>query len=99
MSLKRKQFTTAMKGSVPMLIWLGKNRLGQKDVSETTHNIGDPLLKMSREELERELQQMEELDEFKSQNKTKALEPAREVIEIEGLAIRQTGTDDQGTDT
>jgi hypothetical protein len=29
--LKRKQFQVAMHGSVPMLIWLGKNDLGQAD--------------------------------------------------------------------
>jgi hypothetical protein len=33
-SLKRKQFTVAMKGSVPMLIWLGKQHLGQADKHE-----------------------------------------------------------------
>ncbi len=31
MSLKRKQFDVAMKGNVSMLIWLGKNMLGQRD--------------------------------------------------------------------
>ena len=31
MSLRRKQFTTAMDGNTTMLIWLGKNWLGQKD--------------------------------------------------------------------
>ena len=31
MSLRRKQFTTAMNGNTTMLIWLGKNWLGQKD--------------------------------------------------------------------
>lgn len=29
--LAAKQYTIAMKGNVSMLIWLGKNRLGQKD--------------------------------------------------------------------
>lgn len=32
-SLKRKQFEVAMSGSVPMLIWLGKIRLGQRDTT------------------------------------------------------------------
>lgn len=32
MSLKRKQFDLAMKGNVTMLIWLGKQTLGQRDV-------------------------------------------------------------------
>lgn len=31
MSLRRKQFEVAMSGNVPMLIWLGKQRLGQAD--------------------------------------------------------------------
>lgn len=40
--LKVQQFNTAMKGNVPMQIWLGKQRLGQKerieeDVKETVH--------------------------------------------------------------
>lgn len=34
MSLRRKQHTTAMDGNVSMLIWLGKNWLGQKDKSD-----------------------------------------------------------------
>lgn len=31
MSLKRKQYEVAMGGNVSMLIWLGKNILGQRD--------------------------------------------------------------------
>lgn len=31
MSLRRKQYTTAMAGNVTMLIWLGKQYLAQKD--------------------------------------------------------------------
>ena len=34
MSLKRKQFEVAMGGNVSMLIWLGKNVLGQRDIPE-----------------------------------------------------------------
>lgn len=34
--LRAKQFQTAMSGNVPMLIWLGKNRLGQADKTEIT---------------------------------------------------------------
>lgn len=34
MSLRRRQYKSAMDGSVPMLIWLGKNWLGQKDNHE-----------------------------------------------------------------
>lgn len=36
MSLKRKQWETAMNGNVAMLIWLGKNMLGQTDKKEFT---------------------------------------------------------------
>ncbi len=35
-SLHRKQFETAMEGDKTMLIWLGKQRLGQSDKNETT---------------------------------------------------------------
>jgi hypothetical protein len=42
-SLRRRQFKTAMEGNTTMLIWLGKQRLGQTDkqVIESTnsHNI------------------------------------------------------------
>jgi len=34
-SLRRQQFAEALNGSVPMLIWLGKQYLGQKDKKET----------------------------------------------------------------
>lgn len=34
MSLRRRQFTTAMDGNVTMQIWLGKNWLGQSDNSD-----------------------------------------------------------------
>tara|TARA_R100000664_G_C2756978_1_gene145003 strand:- start:2251 stop:2619 length:369 start_codon:yes stop_codon:yes gene_type:complete len=34
-SLKRAQFDTAVSGNTAMLIWLGKNRLGQADRIET----------------------------------------------------------------
>ena len=33
-SIRRKQFQTAMSGNVAMLIWLGKNNLGQSDKQE-----------------------------------------------------------------
>ena len=38
MSIKRKQFAVAMKGSVPMLIWVGKQHLGQRDRQEMEHS-------------------------------------------------------------
>jgi hypothetical protein len=42
-SLRRKQFEVAMNGNTSMLIWLGKQRLGQVDRSEsniTASSIG-----------------------------------------------------------
>lgn len=41
--LQEQQFALAMKGNLGMLIWLGKQRLGQKDKHETTLNEGAPL--------------------------------------------------------
>lgn len=43
MSLRRMQFKKANDGSVPMLIWLGKQYLGQTDKVENnnTHEIED----------------------------------------------------------
>lgn len=35
MSLRRRQFTAAMDGNSTMLVWLGKNWLGQTDQPET----------------------------------------------------------------
>jgi len=34
MSLRRKQYTTAMDGNTTMLVWLGKNWLGQSDTKD-----------------------------------------------------------------
>ena len=36
--LRQKQFDVAMKGNVSMLIWLGKQVLGQKDQQEMEHS-------------------------------------------------------------
>ena len=36
-SLRRAQYNKALEGNVPMLIWLGKNALGQSDRSEQTN--------------------------------------------------------------
>lgn len=36
-SLRRKQYEVAMKGDRSMLIWLGKQMLGQKEVVENTN--------------------------------------------------------------
>jgi hypothetical protein len=39
MSLKRKQWEVAMGGNVSMLIWLGKQILGQRDAQDLTAQI------------------------------------------------------------
>jgi hypothetical protein len=46
MSLRRKQYTTAMDGNATMLIWLGKNWLGQKDTHEVDNLSSDGSHKM-----------------------------------------------------
>jgi IS30 family transposase len=48
-SLRRKQFELAMEGSIPLLIWLGKTVLGQKEtvvqVQQQTQTVSvDPKL-------------------------------------------------------
>ena len=51
-SLRRKQFEMAMKGDRTMLVWLGKNMLGQKDRHELTGKDDSPLMpEVDREEL------------------------------------------------
>ena len=42
-SLRRKQFEVATGGSVPMLIWLGKQYLNQKDKSEVSGEAGNAI--------------------------------------------------------
>ena len=37
-SLKRKQYLVAMDGNVQMLIWLGKQYLGQRDATDITQS-------------------------------------------------------------
>lgn len=38
-AIRRKQYEVAMSGNVTMLIWLGKNKLGQTDKQEISANI------------------------------------------------------------
>jgi hypothetical protein len=38
-NLLKKQYDVAMAGNVSMLIWLGKNELGQKDKSEVAQGV------------------------------------------------------------
>lgn len=55
-SLRRKQWEIAMRGDKTMLIWLGKQALGQADKLENTHIVEDrPLAELSDGELEKVL--------------------------------------------
>lgn len=45
LSLRRKQFQLALSGDRTMLIWLGKQYLGQVDKSELTGKNGGPIEK------------------------------------------------------
>lgn len=51
-SLRRVQFETALKGNVSMLIWLGKQYLGQSDKNEvkTTESIQRLVIEMNDDE-------------------------------------------------
>lgn len=51
-SLRRKQFEMAMKGNSSLLIWLGKQWLGQTDKISTTVNTEDESKKLMAEFLE-----------------------------------------------
>jgi hypothetical protein len=44
MSLRRKQLAVARKGNPALLIWLGKQMLGQKDKQEITGDEGGPIV-------------------------------------------------------
>lgn len=52
-SLRRKQFETAMKGNVTMMIWLGKQILKQSDkIEETGHYQYSGLPNLSNDDLD-----------------------------------------------
>lgn len=42
-SLRRAQWTTALRGNATMLVWLGKQELGQRDRHELTGRDGGPI--------------------------------------------------------
>ncbi len=78
MSLKRKQFQAAMSGNTTMLIWLGKQLLGQTDKVENTHGLKDPYQHMTEEQLFREQEKLDKLLGNESKKIT-----AREVKAVE----------------
>lgn len=61
-SLRRAQFAAAMSGSVPMMIFLGKNYLGQSDKKEQKVEVKDE----QRSKLAHILEQLEEGGENES---------------------------------
>ena len=44
MSLRRFQYESAKKGNATMLVWLGKQYLGQKDIIVEEHNVNNGVL-------------------------------------------------------
>lgn len=53
-SLRRIQYKAAVKGSVTMMIWLGKQLLGQRDKTEQEINVNID----DRREIQREVEQL-----------------------------------------
>ena len=51
-NLRKKQYDVAMAGNVSMLIWLGKNELGQKDKLESDFTVSELKILISKEESE-----------------------------------------------
>lgn len=51
-NLRKKQYDVAMAGNVSMLIWLGKNELGQKDKLESEHTVSELKILINKEEIE-----------------------------------------------
>ena len=66
-SLRRMQWEAAQQGNITMLIWLGKQYLGQKDKQEIAHSGGLELTEkfkhLSDEELKEEMQRLDALDD------------------------------------
>lgn len=84
-SLKRKQVEVAMKGNTMMLIWLGKQRLGQREKTESFHSWKNPFDQMTDEQLKIESEKLREL-ESKQQKfiaPTPQPENQNEVIDLE----------------
>lgn len=50
-NLLKKQYDVAMAGNVSMLIWLGKNELGQKDKLESDISVADLKILINKEEI------------------------------------------------
>lgn len=63
-SLRRKQFEIAMGGNIVMLIWLGKQLLGQSDKLDSNHRlqaeIGEKVQALEKLSREEQIQLLEE---------------------------------------
>ena len=68
-SLRRKQFEIALKGSIPMLIWLGKQVLDQKDRQEVEQTGTILFGSANREQLIEACEQATELKKLEDQRK------------------------------
>ncbi len=49
MSLRRRQYSAAMDGNSTMLIWLGKQWLGQKEPEKDKDNTAEQLAELIKE--------------------------------------------------
>lgn len=65
MSLKRKQYEMAMGGNITMLIWLGKQLLGQSDKVETIEKVAVNVSDEADSFLERHKENIEKAREWK----------------------------------
>jgi hypothetical protein len=77
-TLRRLQWRSAMDGNVSMLIWLGKQWLGQKDRPETEHGV--------TKSLEQVLRELDEIDREKGS--TGAADPAPGSVAAPAVAQR-----------
>ena len=50
-NLRKKQYDVAMAGNVSMLIWLGKNELGQSDKNESSVTVSEISIDKAEENL------------------------------------------------
>lgn len=90
-SLRRTQYRKALAGNDKMLIWLGKNRLGQRDSVHTFHSVDDALAKMTEEELLKEARRLDEIvGEVSSSKKPELRAISGEIIDV---SPKKTGTD------
>lgn len=64
-SLRRAQMQYALEGNGTMLVWLGKQLLGQRDTHEVSVNVAERQPReLTRAEVERELAQLEQAEQL-----------------------------------